>query len=87
MIPHYVIFLRAEAMDALRTIRGIQRRQLAAYIDSLATNPVSEGDYAMRDPSGRDIQIKILGTCAVTFWSDHAAKEIKILDIRGADKA
>jgi hypothetical protein len=87
MTPPYEIFLRSEAIQALRTIRAAPRRQLAAFIDSLAINPFSEGDYAMRDSSGRAVQIKIIGTFAVTFWSDHPVKEIKILDIRAADQA
>lgn len=87
MIPPYEIFLRAEAVDSLRAMRGPARRQVAAYIDSLATNPFSEADYAMEDASGREIHIKILGQYAVTFWADHAVKEVKVIDIRQADRA
>ncbi len=87
MMISYEIFLRTEAIDALRMIRAAPRRQLAGFIDSLSTNPFAEGDYAMRDSTEREVQIKILNAYAITFWSDHAAKEIKILDIRPADQA
>lgn len=87
MNPSYEIFLRTEAVEALRAIRGANRRQVAAFIDSLSANPSTEGDYQMRDSANRDIQIKVLGEFAVTFWTDHAVREIKIIDIRCADTA
>lgn len=87
MSQPYEIFLRSEAVDSLRAIRPTTRKLVAAYLDSLASNPFSEGDYAVKDSSGREIQIKVIGEYAVTFWTDHAVKEIKIIDIRSADRA
>jgi mRNA-degrading endonuclease RelE of RelBE toxin-antitoxin system len=87
MIPPYEIFLRSEAIDSLRGIRAAPRRLVSAFIDSLASDPFSEGDYAVKDASDRDIQIKVVGEYAVTFWTDQPAKEIKIIDIRSADRA
>ena len=87
MIPPYEIFLRSEAIDSLRGIRPAARRLVTQFIDSLALDPFSEGDYSVKDDSGRDIHIKVVGEYAVTFWADHPAKEIKIIDIRSADRA
>lgn len=86
-MPLYEVFLRSEAIHALRMNRGKSRRQISAFIDSLAANPLSEGDYQVRDSSGREIQIKIISAYAITFWSDHPAREVKIIDIRKADQA
>lgn len=86
MIPPYEIFLRSEAIHALRMTRGKSRRQISAFIDSLSTNSLLEGDYQVRDSSDREIQIKIIGAYAITFWSDHPAREVKIIDIRKADQ-
>lgn len=87
MIPPYEIFLRSEAIVALRAIRPSARAVVSKFIDSLATEPFSEGDYSVKDHAGRDIHIKVVAEWAVTFWSDHPAKEIKIIDIRSADRA
>ena len=87
MIDPYEIFLRSEAIEALRGIRGTSRKWIAAFIDSLAADPSQTGDYASHDSTGREISIKILGSYAVTFWADHPAREIKITDIRSADQA
>lgn len=85
MIEPYEIFLRAEAIEALRGTRGNPRRQIATFISSLASDPAVSGDYTVEDRTGRIICIKIVGSYAVTFWADHTAREIKIMDIRSAD--
>lgn len=87
MTEPYEIFLRSEAIESLRGIRGTPRKAIAGFIDSLALSPSSTGDYTVQDVTGRVIYIKVLGSHAVTFWADHAAKEIKITDIRSADRA
>jgi mRNA-degrading endonuclease RelE of RelBE toxin-antitoxin system len=87
MIPPYEIFLRSEAIDSLRRLRSSPRKRVSQFIDSLALDPFAEGDYALKDPSDRDIHIKVVGEYAVSFWTDHPAKEIKIIDIRSADRA
>lgn len=87
MIDPYDVFLRTEAIETLRTIPGVARRRISNFIDSLATAPSMSGDYSHIDPSGRTIEIKVMGAYAITFWADHAAREIKIIDIRSADHA
>lgn len=87
MMQPYEVFLRSEAIDSLRRIHGIPRRRMAGFIDSLALDPFLTGDYSVQDPSGRLMNIKILGSYAITFWADHPAREIKITDIRNADRA
>jgi hypothetical protein len=83
----YGIFLRIEAVDSFKAVRGIQRQQISLFIDSLANDPNRSGDFAERDDSGRQIEIKVLGEFAITYWTDHAVREVKVLDIRKADKA
>ena len=83
----YDVFLRAEAIESLRGIRGTPRRVIAVFIDSLAADPSLSGDYSVQDSTGRVISIKVLGSYAVTFWADHPVREIKITDIRSADRA
>jgi hypothetical protein len=61
MIRPYEILLRSEAIDSLRGMRATPRRQVTAFIDSLALEPFSEGNYTVKDASGRGIQINVLG--------------------------
>ena len=83
----YNVFLRFEAIEALKATGGLQRKQLSTYIDQLGNNPDSAGDYTERDDTDRIIEIKVVGQYAITFWADHAAEEIKVVDIRRADRA
>jgi hypothetical protein len=87
MIEPYEVFLRAEAILALHSIPVAARRRISSFIDLLSSDPALGGDYQITDPSGRIIEIKVIGSHAITFWTDHAAREIKITDIRSADRA
>jgi mRNA-degrading endonuclease RelE of RelBE toxin-antitoxin system len=87
MIEPYEVFLRAEAIESLRSVPVKARKRISMFIDSLSADPSSAGDYSLKDPSGRIIEIKIVGSHAITFWADHAVREIKIIDIRNADHA
>jgi hypothetical protein len=44
------------------------------------------GDYVERDEIGRPIQVLILGRVALWYWADHAAKEVKVLDLTSAGR-
>jgi mRNA-degrading endonuclease RelE of RelBE toxin-antitoxin system len=87
MIEPYEVFLRAEAIEVLRLLHPRHRKAIGAFIDSLAMNPFLEGDYSSPDATGRAISIKILGAFALSYWADHPAKEIKVIDIRSADRS
>ena len=82
----YKVFLRLEAMEALRAIRSAERGRISKFIDSLGKDPSQSGDYAEQDETQRRIEIKVIGTYAITFWSDHAVNEVKVTDIRRADR-
>jgi mRNA-degrading endonuclease RelE of RelBE toxin-antitoxin system len=87
MMQPYEIFLRSEAIEALRKIPTNQRGTIVRFIDALADDPFITGDYTSEDSTGRLICIKVLSSYAVTFWADYPAKEIKITDVRSADRA
>ena len=71
----------------MRSIRGAQKNRLGLFVDSLSEDPFEEGDYSEKDETDRHIQVKVIGQYAVTFWSDHAVKEVKVVDVRRADRA
>ena len=82
----YRIFVRMEAAEILRAIRGNQRTSAVAFIDSLSGEPNKTGDYSEQDGTGRQLEIKVIGSFAITYWSDHAAAEVKVVDVRRADR-
>lgn len=87
MIEPYEVFLRTEAISTLRALPLRQRKLVGSFIDQLADDPFAEGDFQNKDAIGRILCIKVVGSAAITYWADHAVKEIKVLDIREADRA
>jgi len=86
-MDEYRLYLRFEAVEILRSLRGAQRLAIIAFVDSLKSDPNSRGDYSEADETGREVEIKVVGGVAITFWPDHAAKEVKVVDVRRADRA
>jgi hypothetical protein len=75
-------------VDLLREPRQSRKTRdlVLNFLDFLANNPFGEGDYQEPDAVGRPVQIKVLGDCALTFWTDHAVKEIKVVKVEKADR-
>ncbi len=64
----------------------LERERILTFLESLANRPEFPGDYTERDVDGRSIQIKIIGDYALTYWTDHAVKEVKVTKMEKADR-
>ena len=82
----YEVYLRTEAFEFLRHRRGDERNRLLRLLHELGRDPYRRGDFAERELSGREIQVLIFLRYAISYWADHAVKELKVIDIRYADK-
>ena len=76
----YKVLISIEILQLERPTR-LNRESILSFLESLALNPQRWGDYEDRDEVGRPVQIKIIGDYALTFWADHAVKEIKVTKI------
>ncbi|MEM0967250.1 MAG: hypothetical protein AAGJ81_13980 [Verrucomicrobiota bacterium] len=77
----YTVFLRQEAASSMVEIKGNRKKAVEAFISYLAENPFDEGDFCEPDDTGRVTFTKIIRDLAVTFFTDHATCEIKILEV------
>lgn len=68
-----------QAVEFLLRLPSARRRDLIAHLDKLADSPFQEADATLNDPSGRPLQLKIAGPFIITYWPDHAVKEIRIV--------
>jgi len=66
--------------------RGAQQQKILRFIQSLAEKPLTEGDFTDQDETARTRQIKIIGDYAITYWADHPAKTVMVVDICLADR-
>jgi hypothetical protein len=84
MRPYSVYINEAAISSAPRS--GPQREKMLGFIRSLADDQNKPGDFSEKDEAGRTVQVKIIGSYAITYWADHAASEIKVTHIKPADK-
>ncbi len=81
MFESYSIYLRRSASEALSSIRNPKRKAIERFIDYLGENPFDEGDFSEEDESGRKTYCKIIRDHAISYYPDHAVKELKVLEI------
>jgi hypothetical protein len=81
----YAVYLHERVL--VQTPRsGTARERIMTFVRQLANDPHRQGDYRTRDEVGHDLEVTIVGNYAVTFWTDHAVCEVKVLNVQPADK-
>jgi hypothetical protein len=81
----YAVYLH-ERIHSRRPLSGRKRDKVMRFVRELADDPFRRGDYQDKDSAGHELQVKIVGGEAITYWADHAVKEIKIINIQPADR-
>lgn len=77
----YAYALGEAAVLAFTRLPARQRSRLLRVFDSLARLPHQEGDYREPGASRRIYEVKLIDETLVTWWTDHAAKEVRIVRI------
>ena len=81
----YKVLVSIEILQLERPSRG-ERERILSFLEKLGEDPNKLGDYLESDEAGRNVQIKIIGDYALTYWADHAVKEVKVTKIEKADR-
>ena len=82
----YEVILHAQAWHVLAAAKGADRLELLHIIDQIAANPFRAGDLQQIDSGGRTNEVVLLGGWLVTFWADHAVREIRVVALERADE-
>lgn len=77
----YEPVLSAKAWEFLNVLPKARQRRLTKLIYQLAAYPFQLGDYQMKDSTGRALENLRLEGFVITYWVDHWAKELRVLDI------
>ena len=77
----YEVILHERAWAALAATKGAERRRVIALLDQLKATPFRSGDFRQRDETGRINEVLLLDDWLVTFWSDHAVSEIRVVNL------
>ena len=84
-LAEYKVLVSLEFLQIERPAKR-DREVILSFLEGLGKDPFQRGDYEERDEVGRTIQIKIISKHALTFWADHAVKEVKVTKIESADR-
>ena len=85
MSEPYRVFIGEEPLQLLISIPKSKRGTLLVFLNSLSKDPFNEGDFSETDARGRTCFCKIIDDLAISFYPDHASKEIKVFEISFAD--
>ncbi len=77
----YRFLLTAEVLGFVLTQRGTEQRRLGDLFYFLASQPFLPGDYQERDEDGRMMEVRQFQKFLVTYWSDHAVKEVRVVRV------
>lgn len=77
----YDVVAPISRMTAFHSARKRERKQLLDFFDQLALNPFTESEWSVTDATGRPNFQSSVGRFLVTWWADHATKEIRIVKL------
>jgi hypothetical protein len=83
--PRYEFTVAGEASRFLFGSTDRVRRKAEMAFESLAKHPFTVGDFEETSPAGRKYQVKVFDDLIVTFWVDHAARELSIVECAVVD--
>ena len=83
-MARYEVYLSVGLFDALPKT-GTRRRAILDFIRSLHEQPNTPGDFVEQDASSREVQVKLVGGYAVSYWLDDPVKIVMIAKVEPAD--
>ena len=75
----YEFWLSSEASRSLLGSDDLVRRKMETALRSLAAHPFVKSDFQERGPSGRVYEVICHGDVILTYWPDHATKEVRVI--------
>lgn len=81
MPASYSYVLGEAAINFALTLPRKEQHRLALAFRALAAAPHRTGDYSTTDHTGRILHHRLIDDWVVTYWADHAGKELRIVDV------
>jgi hypothetical protein len=77
----YRAVVHGEAVKLLLACTARERRLLLRLLEQLESNPFRAGDFQVKDETGRLQQVFGVAGFLVTYYADHAVKEVRVTEI------
>lgn len=84
-MPYDVVMRRAVAQFA-NSLGRTRRQRFEQILDSFGRDPHQRGNFTDRDKSGRINEVKVVHDLMITFWTDHATKEVRVIELELIDE-
>jgi hypothetical protein len=81
MSSSYSYVLSEAASEYAFRLPSAEQMRLARILRSLANTPNRPGDYLTTGDDGRIMQNLLVEDWVVTFWADHAVKELRVAEV------
>lgn len=78
------LVIHGPTLSFLLSCRASERHRILNFCNQLVSDPYQHGDYQEFDLTGRQLEVRIVGNWAITFWTDHAVKEVRVVRIEPA---
>jgi hypothetical protein len=82
----YRYALDCDVAESLFSLPAKQRERFVKIFHNLANEPYQAGEYFFMDSVGREIQKKRFAEWWISYWADHAAKEMRIVGVQKAQR-
>jgi hypothetical protein len=80
-LPPYDVVVPISQMAVFNGARKRERKAFLELFDRLAANPFQESDWTADDSTGRTHYRLVVARHLVTYWADHAAREVRIVSL------
>ena len=77
----YEIVAPLTVYEVWRMLPRTQRRLVEDFLLQLARQPGLSGDFAVPMEDGRTHQAKVIGRWLFSYWSGHAAREVRVTSL------
>ena len=75
----YDFSISGEASRSLFGSTDRIRAKAEDVFEFLARHPLTKGDFEEMTPGGRRFQVKVFDNLIVTYWADHAVRELRVV--------
>lgn len=80
----YAFWLSSESSHALLGSERRTRLKMEQALLQLSSMPFTTPDFQEKSPAGRIYDVKCFDNIIVTYWVDHAVKEVRIVRLEVA---
>ena len=82
----YGLSVDFEVVEFLNSTPRRLRTRLFGHLIKLRLAPDWYIDYQETSPAGRSLEVRLFAGYSFHYWIDAADKQVKVLDVRPADK-